>query len=134
MTLAARLALVLVACAAIVPLAIWYSVSSDQERAEESLGLEGPRFSERRVAAEEILRDIAGRTPSSEPELILARATLFDSRPREAAALLRDVVEREPENHEGWSLLAIALERIDPSAARRARARALELSPLPSGP
>ena len=130
----ARIALALMACAVVVPLAIWLSATIDQERADGWLGLEGPRFSERRVEAERVLRDVAGRTPSAEPELILARATLFDSRPREAAALLREVTQREPENHEAWTLLAIALESIDRAAAREARDRAQALSPLASGP
>jgi hypothetical protein len=132
--IALRILLALVACLAIVPVAIWHSATVDQEWAEHSLGLEGPRFSDRRVAAERVLRDVAERTPSARPELMLGRAALFDSRPREAAALAREVTAREPENQEAWALLAIALERIDPAGAREARARARGLSPLPSGP
>ena len=134
MNLAPRIALVLAAVAVIVPLAIWLSATVEQEDARSRLGLAGPRYLERLADAERDLRDVAGRTPSSEPELILGRALLFGNRAGDAAELLQQVVRREPESFEGWSLLAIALGRADPAGARAARERARALSPLPSGP
>jgi hypothetical protein len=124
-----RLLLAAVACAAIVPLAIWLSATLDQERAEPLLELRGPDYSERLDRAERLLRRAARHTPSAEPELKLARALVFGSQDRRAAAVLEPVTRREPENYDAWTLLAIALERSDPAASRRARARARELSP-----
>jgi predicted Zn-dependent protease len=134
MTLLSRIALAIAAAAAIVPLSLWLSATLDQENAEPLLRLDRPRYLERLAEAESVLRDVAERTPSAEPELKLARGLLFGDRRADAARLLREVTAREPENLEGWSLLAIALEPVDPVGAERARARARDLSPPPGRP
>ena len=49
---------------------------------------------------------------------------------REALALLRPVVRREPDNLTAWTLLAIAAQKPDPGLSRQAVARARALNPL----
>lgn len=51
-------------------------------------------------------------------------------RTREAVALLKPVVRREPDNLTAWTLVAIAAQRSDPALARQAVARARALNPL----
>ena len=47
-----------------------------------------------------------------------------------ARRLLEDVVRREPENHDGWALLAGVTTRIEPARSAEARQRARSLNPL----
>jgi Tetratricopeptide repeat len=47
-----------------------------------------------------------------------------------ARRLLEDVVRREPENHDGWALLAAVTARSDPSRSAEARRQARALNPL----
>jgi hypothetical protein len=49
---------------------------------------------------------------------------------REAVRVIRDVVEREPENYEAWLVLRQAAVRVDPRLFRRATREALRLNPL----
>ena len=60
--------------------------------------------------------------------LIDAAGVLFErDEPERAAGLLREAVDREPDNFNGWASLASVLAASDPAGARRAadRARAL---------
>jgi hypothetical protein len=62
----------------------------------------------------------------------LARAVVYQAaqRPEQAAALVEDILRREPENLRAWGLLlAIARDR-DPAAARRALAARRRLDPV----
>ena len=64
-------------------------------------------------------------TPDIYRAIVLGRA---GQRAR-AAAVLEDVVRREPENVEAWGWLEAATRGRDPALAARARARLKELNP-----
>lgn len=64
------------------------------------------------------------------PLLVAAGALADTGRERTAARLARRAVDAEPENAVGWYVLAQALRRLDPDAARRAWDRAAELNPV----
>jgi hypothetical protein len=68
--------------------------------------------------------------PDTTPDL--ARAVVYQAakRPEPAAALVEDILRREPENLRAWGLLlSIARDR-DPAAARRALAAQHRLDPV----
>ena len=73
------------------------------------------------------LRSAGRRTPGTEPEVAIAQLEAFLGRPRRAAAELREVLRREPENATAWGLLAVALAEVEPRAARRAARREARL-------
>jgi len=126
--LAGRAALAVLAAAAVVPLAIWLGAASSYEGALDEVERAGGSLSAQQAG--QIARDLrsaADRTPSTEPEVALAQLDLFTGRPRPAAAELRGVLEREPENATAWGLLAIALREDDPDGSRRAARREREL-------
>jgi len=79
--------------------------------------------------AEALIRDAAQHTDAGGPELLLGQLQLFARRPERAAATFAALARREPENVEAWRGVALALDRIDPAGASRARARVRELSP-----
>jgi hypothetical protein len=54
------------------------------------------------------------------PQLARANVLLLTDRPREAAALGEELVEREPENPFAWGIVALANEDSDPQRAREA--------------
>jgi hypothetical protein len=64
------------------------------------------------------------------PEVREAGLLNFHRRRREALELLRDVVQREPENWDAWTLISGVAAEVDPALAERARRRASELNPL----
>jgi hypothetical protein len=79
--------------------------------------------------ADELLRDAAASTPSREPALRRAELFLFAGRTAAAARAALAVVRAEPDNVEGWTVVAQAAARDDPALAARARARLRVLSP-----
>lgn len=128
-----RIVTALAAIAVMVPLAAWLSTDLLQARADRVLTASTASPPERLDRAESLLGDAADRTPSAAPELMLAQAQIFGRRPAAAAAVLDDVVRREPDNAAAWELLAIATERVAPERSRRARARFDQLSPAVGG-
>ena len=63
--------------------------------------------------------------------LVDSGAALFQQgHPGPAADVLREAVEREPDNFSAWAGLASVLVRTDPAGAAAAAARARELNPL----
>jgi len=81
------------------------------------------------------LLDGAGTlNPDSHVDVLRAELALHRRQLPAARALLDDVVAREPKAIEAWALLADALKRTDPAAARRARAEVLRLAPSVPGP
>jgi predicted Zn-dependent protease len=67
------------------------------------------------------------------PEVRAAGIANFTGKPREALAILRGVVDREPDNFDAWLLIASAADKLDRALAARARARARSLNPLQPG-
>ena len=62
--------------------------------------------------------------------LVDSGAVLFEQgHPRPAADLLREAVDREPDNFSAWSALASVLARSDPAGSAEAAAHARRLNP-----
>jgi predicted Zn-dependent protease len=68
--------------------------------------------------------------PDSRPIERAAGLLIRRGRTRQAIALLRPVVKREPDDLTAWALIAIGARTIDPALAREATARASALNPL----
>jgi predicted Zn-dependent protease len=80
--------------------------------------------------AEQDLRRARLLNPDTFPDVRRAFVYQGGGRPNEAAALLEDVVRREPDNLGAWRLLlAFAGER-DPATGRRAAAAIRRLDPV----
>ena len=67
--------------------------------------------------------------PDSHIDVLRAELALHRHRVSDARRILDTVVAREPKAIEAWALLADALKRVDPAAARHARAEVLRLAP-----
>jgi hypothetical protein len=76
------------------------------------------------------LEDARRFNPDPTPEIREAQLLVVAHRDREAVRVIRDVVEREPENYEAWLGLRQAAFRVDPPLSRRATREALRLNPL----
>ena len=73
---------------------------------------------------------VKGDCPGSS-RLVDAGAVLFrEGHPRQAADVLREAVEREPDSFSAWAGLASVLADADPEGSSQAAARAKELNPL----
>ena len=68
--------------------------------------------------------------PDTAPDTALAVLYNGAGRRREAAALLEDVVRREPDNLTAWGLLLLVARDDDPAAVKRALAARRRLDPL----
>lgn len=79
--------------------------------------------------AERLLVRASDATSSREPDLRRAELLLFADRDAAAARVALTVVRDEPDNVEGWTVLAQAAPGTDPALAARARARLRVLSP-----
>jgi cytochrome c-type biogenesis protein CcmH/NrfG len=123
----ARIALVLVAAAAIFGLGTWLHQQREFGHARAAaLAARTPAAS---AAAAAQLERSARHTPDTLPETAEAFVLVRSGKPAAAAAILRSVVHREPRNVAAWTLLAQALDRSDPAGAASARAVARRLSP-----
>lgn len=111
--IAARVGVAVVAVAALV----WLGAMERSERLQAAGG-------------EAALRDARLLNPGTTPDV--RRAFLYQGtgRPREAAALLEDVLRREPDNLDAWGLLSAFTRDRDPALARRALAERERLDPL----
>lgn len=69
-------------------------------------------------------------SPDTTPDI--GRAVLYEGagRLQAAAAVLEDIVRREPENRTAWGLLFLLTRDRDPAAAARARAAVRRLDPF----
>jgi predicted Zn-dependent protease len=81
----------------------------------------------------ERLRDAELLDPSTKWPVAQAGALLQRGRAAEAARVIEDVVEREPDNVEAWIVLREATEGRDPRRAAEARAEIRRLSPPVAG-
>jgi hypothetical protein len=112
---AVRLAIVLVAVAAVVLLG---SRLRDHDRCDSARAAVGQRTGEL-------------TTRCRDPDVIAsASAVLLAAGQRDrAVALARESVEREPDSFVGWVAMGLTLRERDPAASRAALARAKALNP-----
>jgi predicted Zn-dependent protease len=82
------------------------------------------------AAAESAFRAARLLTPDTATDVRRAYVYALSSRTREGAALLEDVVRREPENRSAWGVLEEITRASQPATARRARAALDRLDPL----
>jgi hypothetical protein len=125
---AARVAVAVVAVAVIAWLAVMERNVRLQARAVQTsdhLVVPGNAAS-----AEAAFRDARLLNPDTAPDL--GRAYVYQARGRraDAAALLSDIVRREPDNLIAWGVLHSLTRRSDPATARRALAAQARLDPL----
>ena len=99
-----------------------------QQRGIEASGRLGVAGNEAR--ADKAFRDARFLNPDTTPDV--GRAVMYLARERrsEAAAVLRDVLRREPDNLTAWSVLYGVTRQSDPATARRALAARKRLDPL----
>jgi cytochrome c-type biogenesis protein CcmH/NrfG len=125
-----RIAVLLVSLAAAAWLASAYPGTRAEEQAREIRPAPGRPLTTGQVARSiELLEDARRARPDGDILPRLAGLELTAGRPDEAAALVRPLVRREPENLPAWTILAFALERSDPAGAREAQRRRRELAP-----
>ena len=123
----ARVVVVVAALAGIVLLAGELRTTRDIDRAVAMSVQPG-----RADAALALLRGAAARTSDTTPLLREAQLQLLRRRPREAIGAARAAVRREPENAQGWLLLAQAAEGSgDARLAAEARRRVAALVARP---
>jgi predicted Zn-dependent protease len=110
----------------------WLAVMERDTRLQERAIKASGRLS---VAGNEARADAAFRAarflnPDTTPDV--GRAVMYLARERRpaAAALLRDVLGREPDNLTAWSVLYGVTRQSDPATARRALAARKRLDPL----
>jgi hypothetical protein len=129
--MAARLALGVLVAAVLVWLGLGLRAARLEAEGAELAGRSPATASAERLAeARDAYRRAREFNPGSGPELREAGLANFSGRPRDALALLRDVVRREPDNFDAWLVMASVAAETDPELAARARARARELNPL----
>jgi predicted Zn-dependent protease len=125
-----RAALLLVSLAAAAWLASAYPGTRAEEQARTIRPAPGQELTEGQVARSiELLEDARRARPDGDILPRLAGLELTAGRADRAAALVRPLVRREPENLPAWTILAFALEDSDPAGAREAQARRRELAP-----
>ena len=123
----ARVLVVVAALAGIVLLAGELRTARDVDRAEALSRAQGSV-----PEALALLRTAEGRTADTTPLLRQAQLQLFVGRADDAVGAARAAVRREPENAQGWLLLAQAAERGgDAPLAAEARRRVAELVARP---
>jgi predicted Zn-dependent protease len=123
----ARIALVVVAAAAIFSLATW--LHQQRQFGDARAAALAARTPAQVAAAATQLHRSAQDTPDTLPETAEAFVLLRAGRAPDAAVILRSVVRREPRNVAAWTLLAQSLDGRDPAGAARARSVARRLSP-----
>jgi len=129
-TVAVRIGLAVVAAAAIVWLALGFRASRFEARGIDLATRPKPLVAPSLRA----LIDAEANNADSRPILLKGELFIFAGQPRRAIAPLEEVVRREPENFEGWRLLANAAAASgDKGLAARAGAHATALSPPVSG-
>jgi hypothetical protein len=126
-----RAALLVLAAAAVAWLAFAYRDARLEARAQE-IAIKPPDQLTRADVHEAV--DLFERSrdgnPDTRPLLLEAGVLSRTGRLERARTLLEDLVRREPENHDGWALLAGVTTRIDPARSAEARRRTRRLNPL----
>ena len=123
-----RVGVALVAALVLGWLAVMERDTRLQERAIKASGRLGVAGNEARADA--AFRSARFLNPDTTPDV--GRAVMYLARERRpaAAALLRDVLRREPDNLTAWSVLYGVTRQSDPATARRALAARKRLDPL----
>jgi hypothetical protein len=127
-TVAARAAVGLVAVLVLGWLAVMERDTRLQARGIEASGRLAVAGNEARADA--AFRDARFLNPDTTPDVGRAVMYLARERRRKAAAVLRDVLRREPDNLTAWSVLYGVTRQSDPATARRALAARRRLDPL----
>ncbi|MEA2457515.1 MAG: hypothetical protein QOC95_487 [Thermoleophilaceae bacterium] len=123
----ARIAMVVVAVAAIFCLGTWlHQTRLFADARVIGVNARTPAQLDHAVA---LLHNSARNTPDTLPEVGEAFLLVRAHRGPAAEALMRSVLRREPRNVSAWALLSQALDGRDAAGAARARAEALRLSP-----
>lgn len=124
----ARVAVGLVAVLVLGWLAVMERNVRLEERGRQASGRLAVAGNEAR--AETAFRDARFLNPDTAPDL--GRAVLYLARERrlEAAAVLRDLLRREPDNLTAWNVLYLVTRGHAPATARRALAARRRLDPL----
>jgi hypothetical protein len=127
-SIAIRAGLAIVAVAAVVYLALGYRAAHDEAR---GIALVIPHPPPAVIAAsQQALKEAEQNNADTRPLMLQGELFIFARQPRRAIAPLLEVVRREPENFEGWRLLANAAASSHmPALARKAQAETLRLSP-----
>jgi hypothetical protein len=121
-----RIGLAIVCVAVAAWFALGYPGAHDEARARSLLATPGAKLTPAQRTEAFALLDGARRArPDDAVDLRRASLLIQLDRKPAAAALLRDVLAREPRNVTAWSLLAFA----DPRDAATAREHQLELAP-----
>ena len=127
-TVVARVALVAVAVVAGAWLAFGLrAVDLQSDGQEEGRAAGRPPQGARLEQALDLLRRAGERNPDPRPQLDEASLLLASGDSRGAAALLEDVVERNPGSIRGWGLLAAATAAFDERRSLQANGALLEL-------
>jgi predicted Zn-dependent protease len=121
----ARLAMLLAAAAAIAVSVVWLHDAHSQAAATDALN--ASRFDQ----AARLFQRGRALAPDSAAKGSEAFALLKAGHADQAAALLEEVVRREPRNARAWAALAFADRDRDPARAAYAVARARTLAPPP---
>jgi hypothetical protein len=125
-----RLAIAVVAAAAVAWLAVGLRNELLLERAQEVSLQASPSPTEIEAALADA-RDGELLNPDwAEPEGLRATLRIRARDQRAAYDSLTDIVRREPDNVQAWALLALVSRRIDPPLATRAERRVRELDPV----
>lgn len=105
--------------------------SARLERSAERTGFRAPEtLTPARIAhAVDLFERARKRNPDTLPAVNEAALLARVGQQKRAIGLLRDVVDKEPDNVTAWVLLAQAATGSDPALAERAAARARKLNP-----
>jgi len=125
-----RVFLMVAAVAAIAWLSTGLRAAREENRASAIVGDSSLPLGTRANRSSRLFERARRFNADTRPILLEAGVLRFveAQRPR-AVRLIRQVLQREPENVYAWNLLARVTERADPALAARARARVQALSP-----
>jgi predicted Zn-dependent protease len=125
--------LVAVAVAIAVGAGFWVHAARLESKAQ-SIAERPPQSLSRQDVdqAARLFEDARAHNPDTRPIEREAGLLIRTGRLREAVALMRPVVRREPDNLTAWALIAIGARTVNPALAREATARARALNPLAS--
>lgn len=124
---------VLLAVAAVAA-AIWLGIGLNSallQRSAERTGFRAPETLTPAQIAHSVDRFESARkhSPDTQPAVNEAALLARVGRERRAVAILRDVVDKEPDNLTAWVVLSNAAAQREPALAARAADRARELNP-----
>jgi predicted Zn-dependent protease len=124
----------ILACGVALVIAAWLGLEAigahgSDELLKLALAGQGPLSPQQRERAQTLIARADRLNPDTRPEQIRGIVALRDGDVRGAVAIFARLTRTEPENPEGWALLARAAASYDPRLAASARSRVLELAP-----